>query len=387
MKQSRLLRTGFTTGSCASAAAKAAAVFLLTGKSPETVEIHLPDGQTAAWEPRYFAESGWGVRKDAGDDPDVTDGAWICASVKMVDGKNWEKLLAHGYGYFLEEFPDFYLDGGTGIGIAQLPGLSCPVGHYAINPVPRRMILSAVAEACTAAGWEGRLHVTVSIPEGAVLAEKTFNPRVGIRGGISVLGTTGIVEPMSETALLETIRLEIHMKAVFGLRRLLMTPGNYGETFLLETLGVPLGEAVKCSNFVADAVETAASEGFTRMLFVGHIGKLVKVAGGVRNTHSAYGDRRMELMETLTREALDAGADGEDLLGRIRGCNTTEEAVGILVEVGLAQAVLTHTAVAVKRWMEHWSQGKTTVEVIVFSSAYGIAGMTERETWIPQGVL
>ncbi|MDO5406956.1 MAG: cobalt-precorrin-5B (C(1))-methyltransferase CbiD [Eubacteriales bacterium] len=323
----RELRSGYTTGTCAAAAAKAAAAFLLTGRCPESVDVALPCGKTvemrvsaggsagqpersanqaggSAGQPEKSAERGKvpdagrtaRVQKDAGDDPDVTHGTWICGSVSKISQDCLEEWKKSGAGYWLEEYPGLYLTGGAGIGMVTKPGLSCPVGHYAINPVPRKMILSAVEEACRKAAYEGCLCVRISIPEGERLAAKTFNPRLGIEGGISVLGTTGMVKPMSEEALTATIQLDIHMKAVSGQRTLLMAPGNYGEAFLQEQMGVTLGSAVLCSNFVREAAMMAAEEEIPNLLFVSHMGKLVKVSAGMENTHSRYGDGRMDQM-------------------------------------------------------------------------------------------
>lgn len=402
--EQRQLRSGYTTGTCASAAAKAAAVFLLEKRLPGTVTVHMPEGKISFWEPepakafcqtekmaaekiRQTAEeeteksskeaenSGyWQVYKDAGDDPDVTNGTRVCAGVFPVEEDEFQKLVEQGTGYYLEEFPRLYLDGGIGVGMVTKPGLSCPVGHYAVNPVPRRMILNAVDEVCKETGDKKFLLVRIAIPDGEMLAEKTFNPNLGIVGGISILGTTGIVEPMSEQALVETIRLDIRMRALDGERTLLMTPGNYGETFLQEKLGIPLGQAVKCSNFIGASIKIAAEENFLRLLFVGHIGKLVKVTGGAVNTHSRYGDRRMELMEKLAREE---GAK-EPLLTKVRGANTTEEALELLGEQGLAAQVMNLAARRVRKQLEMWGGGKLRAEVIVFSSSPAWIGKTEQ---------
>lgn len=435
------LKSGYTTGTCAAAAAKAAAVFLLTGRCPETVKVRLPSGKAVCLETKevrlpsgeedsaetvecdgktgegsceqrecrevsehVFAARtrAAGVKKDAGDDPDVTHGAWICGIVSEIDANQLEDLKRSGAGYWLEEYPQFYLSGGTGIGMVTKPGLSCPTGHYAINPVPRQMILAAVEEAVKEAAFEGCLFVQIAIPDGVRLAEKTFNPRLGIMGGISVLGTTGIVKPMSEEALVATIRLDIHMKAADGQRILLMAPGNYGESFLQEQMGVSLGKAVLCSNFVRDAAVMLAEEGVEQALFVSHIGKLVKVSAGIENTHSRYGDGRMEQMERLMREVwlkskefwLDETpgrkTDGllklqevqefkelQELQRAVRGCNTTDEVIGILLEYQLAEPVLAMAAEWAKKWMETWADGKTEVQVVTFSSAYGILGKTK----------
>jgi len=376
----KLLRSGYTTGTCAAAAAKAAAVFLLTKAAPEAVSITTPQGSIArlaaepsdaAGYPIYFR-----VQKDAGDDPDVTHGSWIYATVKTVTDGQWEQLWREGAGYIDENYPGIYLTGGTGVGIVTRRGLACPVGKYAINPVPRQMIFQAVAEVKAASQTAIFLAVEIMIPNGERLAAKTFNPKLGIEGGISILGTTGIVEPMSEHALTATIRLEIRMQLLEKKQPIIITPGNYGETFLRETLNIPLGEAVKCSNFIADTMTILCEEGADMALLVGHIGKLVKVSGGAGNTHSRYGDRRMELL------AAAAAGIVPSLIPGILGCNTTEEAMGLIVGAGAQIPVLNEVAGRVQRQLKIWTGGRPEMEVVTFSSAYGILGMTERAEWM-----
>jgi cobalt-precorrin-5B (C1)-methyltransferase len=433
------LRTGYTTGSCSAAAAKAAAMELILGVEPERTDLILPDGKMASWEPvkvqneveskipgEELLDGYWKVQKDSGDDPDVTNGSWIYARVSWISQEELQEKKLHGRGYWLEEYPFIYLEGGIGIGIASLPGLSCPVGHYAINPVPRRMILEAVASLyqdsmrcasqtkafmCMRANVQAdqimpdyALLVQLAIPAGVELSEKTFNPKLGIQGGISVLGTTGIVRPMSEEALLETIRLDIHMKAVAGQKTVILTPGNYGETYLKESLGMPLGEAVICSNFAEASAGMLADEKIEQVLFVGHIGKLVKIAAGMPNTHSKYGDRRMETLSKITDEVLCKNrSTDKKAVKTVLTANTTDEAIGYLklirlhgnmdcnmedTVVGseeserfqdrlLADLVLQRTAWLVKRQMEAWSEDKVSFEVIAFSSANQCSGCTE----------
>ena len=262
------------------------------------------------------------------------------------------------------------------------PGLSCPEGHYANNPGPRQMILSEVHQVFRESEQEGNFLIRIQIPEGRALAERTFNPKLGIVGGISVLGTTGRVKPMSEEALLETIRLEIHMEAAAGRSVILMVPGNYGEAFLRERRQVEIGKAVVCSNFVQKAAVYAAEEQISGILFAAHIGKLVKVAAGAGNTHSKYGDGRMEQMAELTAGCMKEKGLAEEpvalcLTERIRRCNTTEEALGILKEKGIAREVLNLAARRARLSMEQWSGGKVSVQVMTFSAAYDILGETE----------
>lgn len=373
------LRSGFTTGTCASAAAKAAAVFALTGERLKNVSLCLPNGEETVWEVKNWTDGqgdNFAVQKDAGDDPDATDGMWVCARVQECDSEVFEMYRTRGKGYWMEEFSNLYLTGGEGIGIATLPGLSCPPGHYAINPVPRRMILSAVDSISRRAGFGGLLRIEIFAPQGEVLAKKTFNSRLGIEGGLSVLGTTGIVKPMSEEALVETIRLDIHMKAEANVPVLLMAPGNYGESFLENQLGVPIGEAVLCSNFLAKAIGFAAEDGMSQVLFAGHIGKLSKASAGAENTHSRFGDGRLEEMASLTEEFCGE-TDGE-LIEKIRGCNTTEEAVGFLIDAGLAESILRRVAEKVKINLERWSGKRLQAEVIVFSKTHQISAQTDQ---------
>lgn len=377
--QNQPLRSGFTTGTCGAAAAKAAAVCLLTGEMPEREEILTPKGVLAGLAVKCVRREEnltcFQVQKDAGDDPDVTNGAWVMASVERSFG------IPEEMWYQSEDYPHLYLTGGEGVGMVTKPGLSCPVGKHAINPVPRSMIFGAVEEICEQIDCREMLLIRMMIPQGVELAASTFNPNLGIVGGISVLGTSGIVEPMSEQALLATIRLELHMKAVEGARMVILTPGNYGENFLKEELHLPLTQAVKCSNFVADAMRMAAEEGFQKVLFVGHIGKLIKVAGGVENTHSKYGDRRMEIMADCAGTLRETGALKETgalgvLEQQILASNTTEEALDYLEEAGCKSAVMAEAGIRIEQVLALWTEGKITAEVVTFSTVHGILYMS-----------
>ena len=294
VKDGKKLRLGYTTGSCAAAAAKAAAVMLLTGRRLETVALLTPKGIRLELEVREV-ETGPGyvscaIAKDAGDDPDVTNGALIFARVSR------------------REEPGIVIDGGPGVGRVTKPGLDQPVGAAAINSVPRRMIRENLEEVCALADWSGGLEAVISVPEGERLAKKTFNPRLGIAGGISILGTTGIVEPMSDGALVGTIRAELSQRRAAGDRYVLLTPGNYGSEFIRDGLGLDPALAVQTSNFIGDALDLCRELGFSGALLVGHVGKLVKLAGGMLNTHSRWGDCRMEIL------AAHAGADRKSVV-------------------------------------------------------------------------
>lgn len=182
------------------------------------------------------------------------------------------------------------IDGGDGVGRVTKPGLDQPVGNAAINHVPREMIEKEVREVCELLDFKGTLDITISVPKGNELAERTFNPRLGIVGGISILGTSGIVEPMSSQALIDTIRVELRQRYSLGYDYVAVAPGNYGLDFMKESYGYDLDRSVKCSNFIGETIDMAADMGFKRMLLTGHIGKLIKVAGGIMNTHSREAD-------------------------------------------------------------------------------------------------
>ena len=275
---SRLLRCGYTTGSCAALAAMGAAGLLLTGEKPESLALVIPKGLRVELEPSRCLWEGDAARcaviKDAGDDPDVTNGIEISALVKRTE-------------------QGIVINGGRGVGRVTKPGLDQPVGSAAINSVPRKMILAAVESVCAACGYGGGLSVVIEAEGGEKIAQRTFNPQLGIVGGISILGTSGIVEPMSEQALLDTIALEIRQAKAADPERLILTPGSYGMDFL--TAKLPELKEIpraKCSNFIGDAIDMAVLEGFSQLLLVGHVGKLVKLAGGVMNTHSKTADCR-----------------------------------------------------------------------------------------------
>src|SRR5699024_2973541 len=259
-----------------------AARLLLTGQAPSRLSLRTPKGWVVEVAPvfcRLLEEGGalCAVRKDGGDDADVTHGMLVQAAVVLTPG------------------PGVSIQGGEGVGRVTRPGLDQPVGAAAINRVPRQMIARAVAQELETAAWPGGAGVTISIPGGAETARRTCNPLLGVEGGLSGLGTSGIVEPMSQQAIVDTIEVEARQARQSG-ARLILTPGNYGADFLaaqgLDGLGVPV---VRCSNFIGDALDIAAAQRFEQVLLAGHLGKLVKVAGGIMNTHSRQADCRTEL--------------------------------------------------------------------------------------------
>ena len=361
-KNHKKLRYGYTTGSCAAAASKAAAAMLLSGKEISYVELHTPKGIDLRLEVLDISREdnavSCAIQKDGGDDPDVTNGILIYAKVSREPADEAQIII----------------DGGIGVGRVTKPGLEQPVGAAAINKVPRQMIRENLGAVCEKYGWQGGLKVVISIPQGEELAAKTFNPRLGIVGGISVLGTSGIVEPMSEQALIDTIRVEMRQKLANGMEYLLVVPGNYGIDFLDQYgHGLQLEDAVKCSNFVGEALDAAVEFGAKGVLMVGHIGKFIKLAGGIMNTHSHNADARMEL---LTVHAALLGAPVE-LLQKMMGCVTTDDALKYLKEADLMEPVMERIMEKMEFYVNQRAQHQLELGVITFSNVFGILGQTK----------
>ena len=357
--QGKNLRCGYTTGSCATAAAKAAATMLLTGERVDSVRIDTPKGITLNLEPLQveLAENyvSCAIRKDSGDDPDDTNGILVFAKVERTAE------------------PGVHIEGGVGVGRVTKPGLACAVGGPAINPTPRRMITSEVSSVMEQTGYADGLVVTISIPEGVEIAKKTFNPRLGIIGGLSVLGTSGIVEPMSEKALIETMYVEMRAQKARGNKDLLVFFGNYGEDFTRDVMQLDLEGAVTCSNFVGELLDYAVYLGFETLLLIGHSGKLVKLAQGVMNTHSKYADCRTEL---FALQAMFHGASVE--VGKeIYACLTTDEVTKILKREQLFEPVIEQVTQKIDFYMQHRVHGKIKTAAFMFSNVYGILGKTE----------
>lgn len=372
-KNGKQLRCGITTGTCATAAAQAAALQLLAGVSSEKIQVHTPKGITVSVPVELVTATEnyceYLVRKDSGDDPDVTNGAEIHARVERLPsdipaGKLW---------FETENYPGLYLDGGEGIGRITRAGLEQQMGQAAVNKVPRAMIFQAVGDCCREADCTDRLLITVSIPAGKELAAKTFNPMLGIEGGISVLGTSGILEPMSEKAIIDTIETQIRQLHIQGEKSLLVTPGNYGMSYVSDYLKLDLKESIKCSNYVGDTLDLAVSYEMTSLLLVGNIGKLVKLAAGIMNTHSRVADGRCELLALHT--VLCGGT--REQAERIMDCIGTEEILGLLEQWKLRQAVTDSLCRKIDEYIKRRVGGKLKVGVILFSEKYGYLGETE----------
>ena len=363
------MRHGFTTGSCAAAASKAAAYMLLTGHRKNQITIETPGGisYTAEIIDIHIGEhcASCAVVKDGGDDPDVTTGMKIYSKVSLTEEADGKCAVLH-------------IDGGEGVGRVTRPGLDQPVGNAAINHVPRAMIAKEVSEVCALLDYRGGLDIVISVPGGEALAARTFNPRLGIVGGISILGTSGIVEPMSSQALLDTIRVELNQRRAEGYDSVAVTPGNYGRDYMKSRYGYDLDRSVKCSNFIGQTIDMAVELGFQRILLTGHIGKLIKVAGGIMNTHSREADARMELLAAF---ALRCQVPAE-CARRILDCLNTEEALALLQESGKLQEVMDYAMERICFYLDKRAGQRLEIACIMYSSEFGeLARSREAEKW------
>ena len=347
---SRMLRCGHTTGTCAAAASKAAAEMILSGRSIQSVSVATPKGIVLNLPVEDAVMNGGSascaVRKDGGDDIDATHGALVYSTVSLSPS-------------------DISVDGGEGVGRVTRRGLDQPLGESAINRVPRSMIRDALEDVASAYGYTGGFSVVISVPEGRRIAESTFNPRLGIEGGISILGTSGIVEPMSETAIVRTIETEMDMRAAEGAKVLAPDPRNYGRHFT-DTHRLDADSAVKCSNFIGEMLDRACALG-TDILLIGNLGKMVKLAGGIMNTHSRNADCRMEILAAYT---VMAGGDASDAR-RVMECISTDDALEVLEEKGMIRRVSELLAERIEYHMNHRTEGRIRTAAIVYSSVYG----------------
>ena len=357
-KNQTTLKRGYTTGSCAAAAAQAATLLLLTGQLPEVIELHTPKGIDLFLHPEQADFDGTVarccIRKDSGDDPDVTNGICIYADVQ-------------------KQAQEIVILGGDGVGVVTRPGLSVPVGQPAINPGPRAQITAAVTTAAQQAEYTGGLQITISAENGAQIAKQTYNEHLGIVGGISILGTSGIVEPMSEAALMDTTHLELDSLYAAGARKVLICPGNYGADFARDQLGLDLDQAVKCSNFIGDALDYAAWKGFQQIFLVGHAGKLVKIAAGVMNTHSSVADGRQEI---FTAHAALCGAP-HDTLQALMQSVTIDACLEVLDQVNLRDPVLERIGKAIDERLHYRLRGKAEIGYLMFTNQSGVLAQSK----------
>ena len=341
------MREGYTTGACATAAAKAATIGLVTGTIPETVTIHLPAGRDATFV-LHERVKGDGVRcsviKDAGDDPDVTHGAEICALVQRSDAARIE------------------LVGGIGVGTVTRPGLGLPLGGPAINPVPRRMITEAVTETAGAALDTYGLRVEISVPHGEALAQRTLNARLGIVGGISILGTTGIVKPWSTAAWRASVLQGIDVAAANGVRHLVLSTGGRSEAFAQGLyLALPEMAFVEMGEFTGHALKRAVARGMQTATLAGMIGKLSKIAQGHFMTHVAGNQVDPGFLAEL---AAASGADAA-LVAAIATANTARH-VQELAQAGHCPGLFHRVVTLVSERARALVHDALSVETIMF---------------------
>lgn len=366
VQNGKRMRYGYTTGSTATGACKGAVEIYFQKEDISTIEIETPKGWNLNLDInsieigvtdnyRYVKTS---IIKDGGDDPDATDKIEIFATVReILEG---EKIEDKGNNFINDE-KSISLCGGIGIGRVTKKGLQVMIGKPAINPVPVRTIFYEVEKVLPKGK---RVEITIDTPMGVEIGKKTFNPKLGILGGISILGTTGIVKPMSEEAFKDSIVIEMKiLLEEYPEETIIITPGNYGKKFLTEKLGVDPKKILIISNFMGFILDNIKVLGYKKIILVGHIGKLIKVAGGIFHTHSKISDARMEI---LGANALLAGEDPEDVVKIIQS-NTTEE--------GLSYLKLKETnkiiAEKIKEKCEKRVFDEVEVEVLTFSFDHG----------------
>lgn len=349
----RKLRKGFTTGTTATAATVAAIRTLLNQEPQETVTVHAANGKIAIFdvEQTDFDEqqASCAIKKDGGDDQDATDGALIFATVKLRDDN------------------EIHLDGGKGVGRVTKEGLANKPGMPAINPTPRRVIKAAAREEL---GEKRGINIVISVPEGERIAKLTYNPRLGIVGGISILGTSGVVTPMSESSWKHSISIEMNIHRKRGDNTIVLVPGNYGEDFAKDELGIPNARIVQMSNFVGYVLHETQRLGFTKVLIVGDLGKMIKVAGGIFSTHSKDADARAEIM--VANLALMGGVPTA-FLRKINQCLTTISMIKMIDEAGyqeVYQMIADKIKLRAEKLLAH-REPHVEIDVVIFSRESG----------------
>ena len=356
MSMRRILRYGNTTGACAAAASKAA-VLAITGKTVDRIGVPSPIGvrfEIFVKENQKLSEEigEATVVKDAGDDIDATEKLEISATAKLTnDGK-------------------VAIKGGAGIGIVEKPGLPVAIGESAINPVPRRMIEESVREALP----EGKgVEITLNIPEGVKVAKKTLNAKLGVVGGLSVLGTTGVVKPLSLEACRRSLVPQIDVAVAKGFTRIFVVPGNIGDRITRKLFHQPEDAIIQTGDFLGYMMDKAAAKGVTEIILLGHPGKLVKLAANIFNTHHKVADARNEVI------AAYAGAVGTDTqtINRLLKANTSEEAITILKETDLLKATFDRIAERVSQRVSERVENKAKIYVIMVSLEGEVLGMDE----------
>lgn len=382
-------RRGYTTGSCATAVSKAAVYMLLTNEKIDTVNIDTPKGiylsiPVVSSEIKKNEDTGeiysiCSVEKDGGDDIDATNGIEIFAKATWV----YEDEIDKSEKNFSFEGDGFCVFSGEGVGIITKKGLSVEPGRPAINPVPQKMIAKEVESVLKASGenvlndknsLDNRkkvIKITIFIPKGEEVANKTFNPRLGIVGGISIIGTSGIVEPMSDEGWKKSLSIELNMKKELGMDKIILVPGNHGESFISDRIGEN-SSVVRTSNFLGYMLMEAKRMGFKKILFAGHIGKFIKLSAGIFNTHSKVADARNEIL--IANLAL-MGASTE-LVRKIDSCLTTEEATDIVYENGFGE-VFDIICEKCKKRAEMHVDNEIEIEVFIFKMDKTVLGKSK----------
>lgn len=386
-------RRGYTTGSCATGASKAAVYMLITKNRINTINIDTPKGIPLLLKvdniniSDTFVECS--IKKDGGDDIDATHTMDIYARAEIVakNDKNKGYLtlkdidsLSTNSECKSELYKFIRVYGGTGIGVVTKKGLSVDVGKPAINPTPLKMINHEIRKLIgdnfePILGNDKVLKITIFAPQGETVAKKTFNPRLGIVGGISIIGTTGIVEPMSDEGWKKSLSIELQMKKEQGLDKIILVPGNHGEQFIREKLNLDIKYVVRVSNFIGYMIKEAQRIGYKKILMAGHIGKFIKVSAGIFNTHSKVADARSEIL--VANLAL-MGARYE-FLNKINQCVTTEEAVGLINNSEYREVYNILSNKCRERVKQYLNEGSDDidVEVIIFSMDKSLLGKSD----------
>lgn len=355
-------RRGFTTGSCATGAAKASAQMLISKTPIEIINIDTPKGIPLSLKVENihinddYVECS--IKKDGGDDIDATHNMNIYARAEFIDST------------------EIIITGGLGVGTITKKGLGLDIGQSAINKTPRTMILKEVRNVV---GENIGIKVTIFAPKGEEIARKTFNPRLGIVGGISIIGTTGIVEPMSDEGWKKSLSIELQMKKEQGLNKIILVPGNHGEAFVKETLGIDMRYVVRTSNFIGYMIKEAQRLGYKKILMAGHLGKYVKVAGGIFNTHSKVADARNEIL-IANLALMDAPLE---LIKKVNNCLTTEEFIEILDDTKYIEYKEIYNILSDKCKEKidiHINDDSIQTEVMIFSMDKKLLGKSQKST-------
>lgn len=361
----KLLRCGYTTGTCATLASKACTLIHFTATIPDIVTITTPKGIDVTAQVLDVTVTKntvtCAIKKDAGDDIDATDGMLIYTTVTFTNA--------------VADTSHVTITGGTGIGVVTKPGLNQPVGEHAINSTPRKMITDTLTQLAKEYDYKGSYHVKVFAPDGERIAKRTFNANLGILGGISILGTTGIVEPQSLQALLDSIKVEVAQHNANGEKRVILTFGNYGVDFIGENIFDVLTKSpqIKISNFVGDTLDSLTHTNIKEIILVGHIGKVVKLAGGIMNTHSKIADCRTEIFavhSTLNGATIDT-------VQQIMDSATTDACIEILDQLGIREQVISDIIASASRHLNRRVNDDMKVGLITFSNKHGLLHVSD----------